>query len=71
MAPITISEEQFGKVLKDVELLITDVANLVDQDALARKRIVEIEANPSIGKTEKELDVYLKKRGVKVDAVGD
>ncbi|MBI2139042.1 hypothetical protein HYU13_05615 [Candidatus Woesearchaeota archaeon] len=71
MAPITISEEQFGKVLKDVELLITDVANLVDQDTLARKRIADIEANPSIGKTEEELDAYLKKRGVKVDAVGD
>ncbi len=34
---------------------------------VAKKRIREIKANPSIGKSEKVLDDYLKKRGVKVE----
>ncbi len=67
MATIIVSEEKFNKVLTDVENLIEDVANLFDQDELARKRLAEIKVNPSIGKSEKELDDYLKKRGVKVD----
>ena len=67
MATITISEEKFNKVIADVESLIGPVAELLDQDEIAKKRINEIKANPSIGKSEKELDDYLKKRGVKVD----
>ena len=67
MAAITIPEEKFNKVLTDVENLIEDVADLFDQDVIVKKRIAEIEANPSIGKSEKELDDYLKKRGVKID----
>ena len=67
MATVTISEEKFHKVLADVETLIEDVTALFDQDDIAKKRFAEIKANPSIGKSEKELDDYLKKRGVKVD----
>ena len=67
MATITISEEKFNKVIADVENLIEDVAELFDQDETAKKRLAEIKANPSIGESEKELDDYLKKRGVKVD----
>ncbi|MCH8004247.1 MAG: hypothetical protein IH934_06495 [Nanoarchaeota archaeon] len=66
MTTITISEEKFNKVISDVENLIEDVADLLDQDEIAKKRIAEIKANPAIGKSEKELDNYLKKRGVKV-----
>ena len=62
-----MSEEKFNKVLSDVETLIEDVSSLFDQDEIARKRIAEIKTNPSIGKSEKELDAYLKKRGVEVD----
>ena len=67
MATITLSEEKFNKVITDVENLIEDVAELFDQDETAKKRLAEMKANPSIGKSEKELDDYLKKRGVKVD----
>ncbi len=67
MATITLSEEKFNKVIADVESLIEDVAELFDQDETAKKRLVELKANPSIGKSEKELDDYLRKRGVKVD----
>ena len=67
MATVTMSEEKFNKVIADVENLIEDVADLFDQDEIAKKRIKDIKADPSIGKSEKELDDYLKKRGVKVD----
>jgi len=66
MANITLSEEKFNKVLADVENLIEDVSDLFDQDNIAKKRIKDIEADPSIGKSEKALDAYLKKRGVKI-----
>ena len=67
MANITISEEKLNKVLADVENLIEDVSSLLDQDEIAKKRMAEIKTNPSIGKSENELDDYLKKRGVKID----
>ncbi len=67
MANISVSEEKFNKVLADVEALIEDVSDLLDQDEVAKKRMVDIEENPLIGKSEKELDDYLKQRGVKVD----
>ena len=67
MAEITISEEKFNKVMADVENLIEDVADLFSQDEIAKKRIADIEANPSIGKSEEELDEYLRKRGIKID----
>lgn len=67
MATITISEEKLNKVLADVEMLIEDVSTLFDQDEITKKRMAEIKSNPSIGKSEKELDSYLKKRGVKVE----
>ena len=67
MATVAVSEEKFNKVIADVENLIEDVTDLFDQDEVAKKRLAAIKANPSIGKSEKELDDYLKKRGVKVE----
>ncbi len=63
MGDITISREKFEKVLSDVENLIDGVTDLLDQDEIAKKRMNDIKASPSIGRTEKELDDYLKKRG--------
>lgn len=66
MGTITIPEEKFHKVLTDVETLIADVTALFDQDEIARQRLAQIKEAPSIGKSEKDLDAYLKRRGVKV-----
>ena len=66
MANIMISEEKFNKVLEDVENLIEDVADLFDQAEIAKKRIKDIQNNPSIGKSEKELDEYIKRRGLSI-----
>ena len=65
MGKITISEEKFDKVMNDVELLIEDVTSLFDQDKIVQQRLADIKNNPSIGKSEQELDAYLKKRGIK------
>jgi hypothetical protein len=66
MATIAVSEDKLNKVLADVETLIEDVASLVNQDDVAKKRLNEIQVDPSIGKSEQELDDYLKKRGVEI-----
>ena len=34
---------------------------------IIKKRIRDVRLNPYIGKSEKDLDEYLKKRGVKID----
>ena len=67
METISISKDAFSKVLIDVETLIEDVASLFDQDMIVKTRLKEIKENPLIGKSEKYLDTYLKKRGIKVD----
>ena len=66
METVTIPKEKFNKVLSDVEVLIEDVVSIFSQDNIAEKRLKEIKETPSIGKSESELDNYLKKRGVKI-----
>lgn len=70
METIAISKGMFDKVLGDVGTLIEDVGSLFDQDELAKKRLEDIKQNPSIGKSEEELDEYLEKRGVKIEWLG-
>ena len=66
MGTITISEEKFNKVINDVENLLEDVIKLLDQDGIAKKRLKDIKNDPSIAKSDKELEDYLKYRGVKI-----
>ena len=66
METISIPKNTLNKVLYDVETLIEDVASLFDQDMIIKTRLKEIREKPSIGKSEKDLDEYLKKRGVKI-----
>lgn len=42
---------------------------LIDQNSIAKERLSEIKINYSIGKSEKELDSYLIKRGIKDNAL--
>ena len=65
MAQITVSQDKLEKVLTDMEVLINDVASLFDQDKTVKKRIADIKSNPSIGRSEEELNKYLKNRGIK------
>jgi len=65
METVSIPKEVFTKILADVETLIDDVELALD--AKVQKRIQDIETNSVKGKTEQELNDYLKKRGVKVE----
>ena len=67
MAIVSIPSETLNKILTDVEVLIEDVAILIDQNEMVRKRLQEIKENPSIARPEKDMDIYLKKRGVKIE----
>lgn len=69
MEALTIPRAKFGKILNDIDILITDIED-VSQDEIALQRMADIKADPSIGKSEQELDEYLKKRGVRMNGVG-
>ena len=60
METISISKDTFSKVLCDVEILIEDVASLFDQDITVKNRLKDVKEGPSLGKSEKDLDEYLK-----------
>ena len=68
MATITVSKDEFKKLISDVEIVINDVESILsNEDKLIKKRIKDIESGKVKGKSEKELDDYLKSRGVKID----
>ncbi len=62
---VVVPKKLFGKILEDVELLIDDVELALDEKV--RERIQDIESGRVEGKSEEELDAYLKKRGVQID----
>ncbi len=64
---IAVSQQQLGKILSDVEVLLQDVGEIIDQDAIATERLAQVISHPEIGKSEQELDDYLRNRGVKID----
>jgi len=45
-----------------VEALKKDVEGMLSQDAIVRRRRLQIENDPSTGMSEQELDEYLQKR---------
>ena len=65
METITIPKVAFNKILGDVETLIDDVEKALD--IKVSQRINDLKTGKVNGKSEKELDNYLKKRGVKVE----
>ena len=67
MASISVPVDKLNKVLMDVEVLIGDVALLMNQDEIAKKRLSDVKNNSSKSVSEEELNVYLKKRGVEIE----
>tara|TARA_Y100000310_G_C20198796_1_gene585906 strand:+ start:295 stop:501 length:207 start_codon:yes stop_codon:yes gene_type:complete len=68
MKTINVEKNKLGKVLDNVETLLTDFETLVgDQDMISKQRLKEIKEAKVEGKTEGELDNYLKKGGVKIE----
>ncbi len=69
METLTISREKFGKILTDIDILLSDIEEL-SPDEIVRQRIADINADPTLGKSEQELDEYLKERGVQIGRMG-
>jgi len=68
METINVYKDKLGHVFEDVEKLISDFEELVpDQDKVVKERLKNIKEREVEGKTEKELDDYLKKGGVKIE----
>lgn len=68
MTTISVSKEKLGEVISDVEQLVSHFEDLVEeQDKIAQCRLANIKTGKVKGKTEEELDNYLKKRGIKID----
>tara|TARA_Y100000310_G_scaffold137447_1_gene136346 strand:+ start:33467 stop:33685 length:219 start_codon:yes stop_codon:yes gene_type:complete len=68
METVTIPKAKLDLVISDVEKLLTHFEELVDsQNLIVRERLNDIKKGKVVGKSEEELDEYLKKRGVQVD----
>jgi len=65
METVTVPKEVFTRILEDVEVLIDDVELALDEKV--KKRLTDVKTGKIQGKTEEDLDNYLKKRGVKLE----
>lgn len=64
MTTVSVPREKLAKVLSDVELLLADVSSLVDEDTIAKDRLAGMRTDPSVRRSEDDLDEYLAKRGL-------
>ena len=71
MDTIQVKKSDFNRILDTAEILIDEVEQALSQEEIVKKRIDDISAGKVKGKTETELDEYLKKRGVKVGRLGN
>ena len=67
METVEVKKSDLSKILNTAEILVDEVEQALSQDEIANKRIKDIMAGKISGRTEKELDEYLKKRGVKIE----
>lgn len=63
---LNVQKKAFAEILDTAEDLVDEVEE-VFQDQVARKRRFDIERGDVEGKTEEELDEYLKSRGVNIE----
>ena len=67
MSIVHVQKSDFNKILDTAESLIDEVEQVLSQDDIVRKRLDDIRKRNTKGRTEAELNKYLKGRGVKVD----
>lgn len=67
MQTLKVKKSDFKKILTTAETLLEEVEQALSVDEVVKKRINDIESEKVEGKTEQELDEYLKKRGVQID----
>jgi hypothetical protein len=64
METVNIDKDDFNNLLSTVEILISDVEKLRGQEEISQKRVLDIEEGKVEGKTEKDYNEYLRKRGI-------
>jgi len=64
METVTLPKFVFKKILGDVEVLLDDVEIALNMKM--QQRMMDIETGKVSGKSEDELDSYLKRRGVQI-----
>ena len=64
METVHVRKSDFNKILNAAEVLIDEVEHVLSHDEVVKKRMDDITKKKVKGKTEKELDNYLKSRGV-------
>ena len=68
METVTIPKEKLDLVIADVKKLVSHFEDIVgNQDLVVRERLKDIKTGKVEGKSEQELDEYLKKRGIDID----
>ena len=64
METINIEKTDFNKVLTTVEILISDVEQMLHQDEIVSERVEDIKTEQINGKTEDDYNEYLRKSGI-------
>jgi len=67
MQTLQVKKSDLSRILETAEVLVDEVEQILSQDEIAKRRIEDIKTGKIKGKTENDLDDYLKKRGVKID----
>lgn len=67
METITVPTEKLKALFSDVERLVSHFEDLMeDQDKIVKQRLDALKSRKIKGKSEEELDKYLKARGVNI-----
>jgi hypothetical protein len=66
METLQIRKEDFSKILDTAGELLAEVEKALSQDELVKQRVTDIREGKVKGKSEKELEEYLRKRGLKI-----
>jgi len=68
MENVNISKEKLVVLFSDMERMVSDFESLAEfDDIVVASRLKDIKSGRVKGLPEKELDAYLRKRGIKVD----
>ena len=67
METLQVKKTDLGRILETAEILITEVERVLSQEEIIKERLADVKEGKIKGRTEKELNDYLKKRGVKID----
>ena len=63
---VCIPKARIGQIIDDVERLVTDMETMLENEVV-NNRLNDVKSGKVKGRSEKDLDAYLKARGVKIE----